>query len=684
MRPRPGFRRPRPRKSRFFTPVITSVTALAVFGGLAVQPDLAAQLAADATARSSDDPQDWYETTADEQLRFDQCLMADAVRLGAPRMYRFAQDALNQTPQKLRELATMDGAFDGPLHQAHEKDKSDWSATWKRLHARRDTWEKPLDGLETPGGFTVTGFQWVPGVHSGDDFYDQTGLGKWAGALPDWNKNFDFYDPTPEADDATLKAVTDLGTPLYGEKPYDPSLPREERDRQYYEERAFEALFDTFDGEGADDARLFLASGGFPRTAPQPGTAEYRVAVEDMKTRFASCAWRDPIDPNKALRQVEDTAAREWQQEVASQAAQRNQILDANREATAALAKGAESMADLLGQSWIADHLARWQDYWAPGGIGWIGDSPSIIRVEAAKGKCLDVQGGKTASGTPVQIYKCNGSAAQEWHLWGSGDGAILHNVRAQKCLDVQSSNSANRTKIQIWSCNGSDAQQWKVDVRAVSELRNVATNKCLDLNKFDNGHDAWLWTCNGTNPQKFRIVPQGHQGTDTLSYPDKAQFDKAKKGITAARAQAKKQLAAVKAQLAVAKKAATASDTAEQAAYRIADSNGAPRGRGLLVGQQKAQVTNGAVAGLEALVKAAETAEAATRASAGDSETIAQRALAQAAQSKAEFRKKAAEIAELQAKAAADAAKLHRDNAKKDKETAEAKLAVALKAEGE
>jgi len=257
---------------------------------LAVQPALAARPAGNATTRSSDRPDDWFETTADEQLRFDQCLMADAVRLGAPRMYGFAQDALNQTPEKLRELATLDGSFDGPLRREHEKDRTDWKATWERLDARRDAWEKPLDGLETPGGFNETTFHWVPGVHNGEDFYDQTGLGKWAGGLPDWNDKFDFYDPTPETDEKTAKAVKDLGTPLYGEKPYDPSLPSEERERQYQERRAFEALFDTFHGKGADDARIFLASGGFPRTAPQPGTPEYRIAVEDMKTRFASCA----------------------------------------------------------------------------------------------------------------------------------------------------------------------------------------------------------------------------------------------------------------------------------------------------------------------------------------------------------------------------------------------------------
>jgi hypothetical protein len=243
---------------------------------------------------------------------------------------------------------------------------------------------------------------------------------------------------------------------------------------------------------------------------------------------------------------------------------------------------------------------------------------------------------------------------------------------------------NANGTKIQIRDCSDSTAQQWTFDVRAAGALRNAATGKCLNLAAFDTGKDALLYTCNGSDAQKLRVVAKEHKGDDRPGYPDKAEFDKAKAGVIAARLGAASQLARLKFEVPAAQQTATTSDTALQAAYGIADAAGAPRGRGLLVGLQKDQVTKGAVAALTALVKAAETAEAATRASAGDSATIAQRALAQAAQSKAEFRKKAAETAELQAKAAADAAKLHRDNAKKDKETAEAKLAVALKAEGD
>ncbi|WP_244181881.1 RICIN domain-containing protein [Streptomyces curacoi] len=607
--------------------------------------------------------------------------MTDVLRLGGPAMAATAQDGLNQPADKLHTLADRQHWQNTPLATAYETDRDAAAKEVNALNALRDGWAKPLSGLTNPAGFTVADFQWPPDGSDGKPgFYTQTGLSQW---ISDrfWQDEGSFYkDPTPVADAVTRKAVSDLGTPLYGKDP-DPSLPSDQWNRALAERDAFRWLNgDSANPAGADDARIFLASGGFPRSAPQQGSPEYRIAVEDLKSRFSACAWRDPLDPGNALSDVTATAASEWQQEITSQATQRNQILNANKDATKALATGAKALGDLIGHSWSADHLARWQDYWSAGGVGYIGDAPTTIEVDGKKGMCLDAAGGGTANGTVVQIYTCNGSAGQKWTVEGDDKGLHLRNVKSLKCVDVSGNNSADGTKIQLWTCNSSPAQTWEYNVRASTPLKNVGTGKCLDLKTYDNSQDSRLWTCSGGTPQKFTIKPSGHNGT----VPPKAQFDKAKAGITATQTGAAKQLVALKAQLAAAKKAATASDTAEQAAYAIADGNGAPRGRGLLVGQQKAQVTKGAVAALEAMVKAGETAEAATRASAADSQTIAQRALAQAAQVKAEFRKKAAETAELQAKAAADAAKLHRDNAKKDKETAEAKLAVALKAEGE
>jgi hypothetical protein len=679
LQPRPWFRLPTPRRSGRLTSAVTSVAALAVVAGLAAQPG---SVRPDTEPVADSYP--WYQSTAAEQLRQDQCLMADVLRLGGPSMATTAKDGLNQPADKLRVLADREHWEKTPLAVAFQKDRDAASKEMDDLAAQRESWKKPLDGLVTPVGFTEVAFHWPP---DGDQsFYNQTGLSKWV-ADRFWKNDADFYeDATPKADDKTLKAVDDIGTPLYGKDPDPTGTTQAEWNRLLAERSAFEWMHGgPATHAGADDARIFLSAGGFPRTAPQPGTPEYRIAVEDVKARFATCGWRDPLDPDGVLGDVTATAADEWQQEISSQATQRNQIVDANKDAVNALSKGAKALSDMLGHSWVADHLTRWQDYWSAGGIGWIGDGQLEIQVAAAKGKCLEVQGAAKTNGTPVQINTCNNNSAQRWQLWGSYDGGYtLRNVNAGKCLEVANGANANGTKIQIRDCGSGTAQQWTFDVRAAGGLRNAATGKCVNLAAFDNGKDAQLYTCNGTDAQKLRVAPKDHNGDDKLDYPDKAQFDKAKAGVAAAQAGAKKQLATLKIQLAAAQKAATTSDTAIQAAYGIADTNGAPRGRGLLVGLQKDQVTKGAAAALTALEKAGETAEAATRAAAGDSATITQRALAQAAQSKAEFRKEAAKAAEAQAKAAADAAKIHRDNAKKDKETAEAELAVALKAEGD
>ncbi|MFE2424177.1 ricin-type beta-trefoil lectin domain protein [Streptomyces hokutonensis] len=679
--------RPRPPKSRRFAvgPVLTRflppVLATALLAGVAVGSGQV--LPADGRdAVPASDSYPWYEDTAAEQLRQDQCLMTDVLRLGGTSMAATAQNALNQPQDVLHTQADRAHWQQTPLSTAYEKDRAFSTRELNEINALRDAWKTPVTGLTTPAGFTETGFHWPPGTNGDgqESFYGQTGLTKW---ISDrfWQNEDGFYeDSTPAVDATALAAVDTLGNPRYTADP-DPSLPTGEWNRARAERDAFSWMHG---GPGrhtdADDARIFLESGGFPRTAPEPDSAEYRIAVENLKSRFATCAWRDPLDPNGVLDAASSAAAAEWQQEIASQATQRNQILDANKTAVEALAAASKSLGDLLGQSWAADRLTRWQDYWSDGGVGWVGNAPTAIKVHGAAGKCLEVQDAAKTDGAAVQLNTCSTAAAQKWEIFGDDKGLHLRNVNSLKCVDVAGNNPANGTKIRQFTCNSSPAQTWEFNLRATSALKNTGTGKCVDLAAYTVGQDSRLWDCTSGGPQQYDVTPSGHTGT----VPPAAQFTKATAGIAKARAVAANKLADIKAQLTAAQKAATASDTAEQAAYTVADTSGAPRGRGLLVGQQKAQVTKGAVAALDAMVKAGTTAEAATRAAVADSATITQRALAQAAQVKAEFRKKAAEKAELQAKAAADAAKIHRDNAKKDKETAEAKLTVALGAESD
>ncbi|MER7694806.1 hypothetical protein, partial [Streptomyces sp. NPDC097610] len=62
-------------------------------------------------------------------------------------------------------------------------------------------------------------------------------------------------------------------------------------------------------------------------------------------------SWLGTRDPDNVLGDVSGTAATEWQQEITSQATQRNQILNANKDATKSLAAGAKALGDLLGYS---------------------------------------------------------------------------------------------------------------------------------------------------------------------------------------------------------------------------------------------------------------------------------------------------------------------------------------------
>lgn len=674
MRLRPGLFSPRSRTSTTLTSVVTSVAALAVLAGLAVQPGLLGQDAAQPVAVAGDS-YDGFDTKAAEQLREDQCVAVDALRKGGPNLFALAQNAVGLPADQLHEKLRRDLADAGtPLHQAFGADS-----------AGTDQWVKKVGDQESAFAATVSGLTSYPGEPRGKfKILDQTGLLPWL--WQSYSSSIDlfspFYDPSPTADDSTKAAALAVGDPLYTTG----GTPEEQQAWKLWKKNSgkIEPNVLFVPRVFADDARVFLASGGFPRTAPATDSPEFRIAVEDLKARFASCAWHAPIDPNRVLGKEVAQASAEWQREIASQAIHRQQILTAGLNATNALRDGTFALGQTLGQSWLADYSTRWQDYWSAGGLGWIGDSPVTIEVPGATGNCLKVKGGAKTNGTPVHLFTCDAGASQQWTLEGSEGDLHLRNVGSQKCLDVAGNSAANGTKIVITDCYKSAGQSWKGDVRATSPLKSVTTGKCLDLSAFTKGTDTRLWDCKDASAQKFLIKPSGHKGTDSAVYPDKAEFDKAKKVVTDAQAAAKKQLAAIRTQLENAKKAATASDAAEQAAYGLADAAGAPRGRGLLAGQQKAQVTKATVAALTATVKAGETAEAATRAAAGDSETIGQRALAQAAQVNAEFRKEAAHTAELQAKAAADAAKLHRDNARKDKETAEAKLAATLKAEAD
>jgi fructan beta-fructosidase len=114
--------------------------------------------------------------------------------------------------------------------------------------------------------------------------------------------------------------------------------------------------------------------------------------------------------------------------------------------------------------------------------------------------KCVDVSGSNTANGTPIQIWDCNGSGAQQWTRQGDTLRAL------GKCLDVVYGGTANGTKVWLWDCNGSGAQVWQV--AANSSLRNPQSGRCLDLPNGNtaNGNQLQIWDCHGGDNQRWRF----------------------------------------------------------------------------------------------------------------------------------------------------------------------------------
>jgi hypothetical protein len=71
---------------------------------------------------------------------------------------------------------------------------------------------------------------------------------------------------------------------------------------------------------------------------------------------------------------------------------------------------------------------------------------------------CLDVTRGGTAVGTPVQLWRCNGTAAQTW-TWDSSGRFV--NPHAQLCLDVLNHSTAKNARLVLASCTTTPSQKW-------------------------------------------------------------------------------------------------------------------------------------------------------------------------------------------------------------------------------
>ena len=124
------------------------------------------------------------------------------------------------------------------------------------------------------------------------------------------------------------------------------------------------------------------------------------------------------------------------------------------------------------------------------------------VQSVSASGKCLDIAAGSTGDGANVQVYSCNGSAAQTFTFVDLGAYKMeLRAAHSDKCIDVSSASSANGANVQQRHCTGSAAAQtWTMDVLDWATMRvklksGTAANKCMDVDS-GTGPNVQQWDC--------------------------------------------------------------------------------------------------------------------------------------------------------------------------------------------
>jgi beta-glucanase (GH16 family) len=133
---------------------------------------------------------------------------------------------------------------------------------------------------------------------------------------------------------------------------------------------------------------------------------------------------------------------------------------------------------------------------WNSGGGG--GGTGTALKSNL-NGRCIDIPGANPVDGARLQMYDCNGTAAQQWTA--NSDGTM----RAMgKCMDPAGGALANGTPIQLVTCNGNPVQRFTLS--AAGDLVNVSANRCVDVKDRNtaNGAQLQLWDCTGGSNQKW------------------------------------------------------------------------------------------------------------------------------------------------------------------------------------
>jgi len=121
--------------------------------------------------------------------------------------------------------------------------------------------------------------------------------------------------------------------------------------------------------------------------------------------------------------------------------------------------------------------------------------------ITGYEGLCVDVRGASTADFTPVQVYTCNGTNAQQWTVVEAG--STLHALG--NCMDINGGGTADGTTVDLYPCNNTAAQVFIPESNGA--LYNPQSNKCLDDTGWGgSGTQLQIWDCTGNANQQWTL----------------------------------------------------------------------------------------------------------------------------------------------------------------------------------
>ncbi len=121
--------------------------------------------------------------------------------------------------------------------------------------------------------------------------------------------------------------------------------------------------------------------------------------------------------------------------------------------------------------------------------------------ITGYQGLCVDDRGANSANFTPVQVYTCNGTNAQQWTVVQAG--STLQALG--RCLDVNGAGTADGTTVDLYTCNGTGAQVW--EPQSNGELFNPSpTSASTTPPPAVPGTQLQIWDCADTANQQWHL----------------------------------------------------------------------------------------------------------------------------------------------------------------------------------